>query len=363
MFTKYRIALFLCELLLLFASCFPGGQTTPVSMMIPSASENKSEYPTDDWRSAQPEEQGMDSTALQQMFETIEAQPITVHGVVIVRNGYIVAEKYYSPYKQDTSHELYSCTKSFISALVGIAIAEGNLKGAHETVQACLPAYDFAQSDPRKATMTVEHLLTMSSGLDWPESDPIYQQLWRSPDWVQFVLDRPLVYAPGEKFNYNSGCSHVLSAIIAERTGKLTQHFAQERLFTPLGMTSAHWELNPDGLAIGGWGLELTPRDMAKFGYLYLHKGRWNEQQIVPAAWVEESVTPHIEAGEKFEYGYQWWIYSKWGAYAARGRYGQLIFVIPQYEMVIVFTAGENDDQRLIALIETYIVPAVQSTD
>ena len=207
--------------------------------------------------------------------------------------------------------------------------------------------------------MTIEHLLTMTSGLDWPEGDPIYSQLWNSPDWVQFVLNRPMLVEPGSRFNYNSGCSHVLSAIVAERSGVLTQDFAYERLFAPLGFSNVDWNLTAGGLAIGGWGLNLTPRDMAKFGYLYLNEGVWDGQQIVPAAWVQSSVTPHIETGQTFSYGYQWWTYPKWGAYAAKGRYGQLIFVIPDYEMVVVFTAQMDSDQPLVSLIEDYIVPAV----
>ncbi|HOT91030.1 MAG TPA: serine hydrolase [Anaerolineae bacterium] len=319
-------------------------------------------WPTGGWRTALPQTQGMDPEKLQQMFTAIDEQKLALHSVLVVRNGYIVAEVYYPPYDQNTRHELYSCTKSFISALVGIAAAEGRLE-TDESVLSCFPDHNFANTDARKSAMTIEHLLTMSSGLDWPEGDPIYRQMWVRRDWVQFVLDRPMTNEPGSQFNYNSGCSHVLSAIVAERTGMLTQSFAQERLFAPLGITNIQWDLDSQGLAIGGWGLEITPRDMAKFGYLYLNKGMWNGQQIVPAEWVRTSTTTHIKTGGTFDYGYQWWIYPQWDAYFARGRYGQLIFVIPEYQIVVVFTAGMNSDAPLIKLIEDYVVPAVQSAD
>jgi CubicO group peptidase (beta-lactamase class C family) len=320
-------------------------------------------WPTAGWRVALPQTQGMDPKKLQQMFAVIEDRTLALHSLVIVRNGYIVAEVYYPPYEQNTRHELYSCTKSFISALVGIVIADEALAGVDEPVLVCFPDYDFANTDARKSAMTIEHLLTMTSGLDWPEGDPIYRQLWGSRDWVQFVLDRPMATEPGGRFNYNSGCSHVLSAIIADRSGMRTQQFAQERLFAPLGITNVNWSVDSKGLAIGGWGLQITPRDMAKFGYLYLNEGHWDGQQIVPATWVRTSTTPHVETEGTFDYGYQWWTYPKWGAYAAKGRYGQNIFVIPEHNLVVVFTAEMDNDQPLIALIEEFIVPAVQLND
>ncbi len=323
---------------------------------------NSPYWPTKGWRTALPQTQGMDPEKLQRMFTVIEEQKLALHSVVVVRNGYIVAEMYYPPYEENTRHALYSCTKSFISALVGMAVAEGRLK-TDETVLSCFPDHEFANTDTRKAAMTVEHLLTMSSGLDWPEGDVIYSQMWISRDWVQFVLDRPMAEEPGTRFDYNSGCSHVLSAIVADRSGMLTQNFAQERLFAPLGITNVRWDLDSQGLAIGGWGLEITPRDMAKFGYLYLNEGKWEEQQIVPAEWVRTSTTTHIETGESFNYGYQWWTYPQWGAYFARGRFGQIIFVIPEYQLVVVFTAGMDSDAPLIKLIEDYIVPAVQPAE
>lgn len=365
MVKKLNTAVWLLGLFAILVSGCRVGQKMPLTATKAPSVADGTYWPTEGWRTALPQTQGIDPDKLQQMFAAIEDRNLALHSVVIVRNGYIVAEMYYPPYDQNTQHELYSCTKSFISALVGIAIAEGapeeGLEGVDESVLACFPTYDFANTDAHKSAMTIEHLLTMTSGLDWPEGDPIYRQLWISRDWVQFVLDRPMVAEPGSQFNYNSGCSHVLSAIVAKHGGVLTQSFAQEHLFNPLGMSNVDWDHDANGLAIGGWGLQITPRDMAKFGYLYLHEGIWDGQQIVPTAWVQTSTSSHVETEQTFSYGYQWWTYPKWGAYTARGRYGQLIFVIPEYDMVVVFTAGLDSDAPLVALIEDFIVPAVQN--
>jgi CubicO group peptidase (beta-lactamase class C family) len=304
----------------------------------------------------------MDPDTLAGLFKAIEKQSLAVDGVVVIRNGVIVAETYYGSNKQTTPHQLYSCTKSFISALIGIALESGDFpEGVRQPVLAFFPDKTFSNPDPRKAAMTLEHLLTMTSGLDWQEGDPIYQQMWQSRDWVKFVLDRPMADDPGADFNYNSGVSHVLSGIVQQGSGMLTQNFAQERLFTPLGINTPRWDKDADGLAIGGWGLTLTPRDMAKLGFLYLHGGVWDGQQIVPAAWVEASTMAHIETGGDLNYGYQWWIYPDGSGYTALGRYGQIIFVAPESDLVVVFTARiERGDAPLRDLIDKYILPAVQ---
>jgi CubicO group peptidase (beta-lactamase class C family) len=200
----------------------------------------------------------------------------------------------------------------------------------------------------------------MTSGLDWPEGDPIYGQMVRSPDWVRFVLDRPMVEEPGKRFDYCSGCSHVLSAIVQETSGMSTLEFARTYFFKPLGISNVVWQSDPKGIVNGGWGLQLAPRDMAKLGYLYLNQGVWDGWQVVPADWVRTSVEKHVGTGEELDYGYQWWVYPALNAYTARGRGGQLIFVIPNLDMVVVFTANVSDDKVLFELIEDFIVPAAQ---
>ena len=318
-------------------------------------------WPTKGWRSTTPEEQGMDSARLAGMLEAIDRQDLNVHGVLVVRNGYIVTEAYLHPYQADTRHVLYSCTKSFVSALVGIAIDEGHIAGVEKPVLSFFPKRAFANVDGRKQALTLEHLLTMTAGLEWTEGDPAYAGMVASRDWLSFMVDRPMAEPPGTRFNYCSGCSYVLSAIVHEATGVGTLQFARNQLFEPLGIANVEWEADRNGVANGGWGLHLTPREMAKLGYLYLNGGYWDGEQIVPAAWVEASVEQHVKTDEDFGYGYQWWSYPRLGAYLARGRAGQVIFVAPEQKMVVVFTADVASDRPLLNLIEDHIAPAVRS--
>ena len=213
---------------------------------------------------------------------------------------------------------LYSCTKSFVSTLVGIAVDQGAIDGIDHRVLDYLPGYTFANQDARKEAMTVEHLLTMTTGLDWQEGDPTYRAMYMSNDWVQYVLDIPMREQPGERFNYCSGCSHVLAAIVQNGTKAKTQDFARKNLFQPLGISNWRWDTDAKGMAIGGWGLQLTARDMAKLGYLYLHEGTWDGKQIVSRTWVEEATRQHTTTDGSLGYGYQWWTYPALDAYAAR---------------------------------------------
>ena len=164
----------------------------------------------------------MDSALLARMYQAVEQRDLDLHSLLVIRNGRIVAEAYYRPFRQDAQHELYSCTKSFVATLIGIAIDQGLITGVEQRVLSCFPGRSFANPDPLKEAMTLEDLLTMTSGLDWPEGDPIYRAMYQSRDWVSFVLSRPMVERPGARFNYNSGCSHVLSAILQEATGMNT---------------------------------------------------------------------------------------------------------------------------------------------
>ena len=202
----------------------------------------------------------------------------------------------------------------------------------------------------------------MRSGLDWQEGDPAYRAMYQSPDWVKFVLDAPMASPPGSRFNYCSGCSHLLSAILQQTTGMHTRDFAEQYLFKPLGLSNVMWETDAAGIPIGGWGLQLTPRDMAKLGYLYLRHGQWDGQQIISARWVETATQKHTDTDGGLGYGYQWWTYPSLGAYAALGRYGQMIFVIPEADLVVVTTAELDGHTELFRLIEQYILPAVKKS-
>ncbi len=308
------------------------------------------------WQISTPEEEGLDPAPLAAMLVAIDEHNPGLHSVLVVRNGHIVTEAYYGAYDWDRRHELYSCTKSFVATLIGIAIDQGRIAGLDQPVLSYFP--EESSVDPRKEAMTLEDLLTMTSGLDWPEGDPIYRAMYQSAGWVRFVLGRPMVAAPGEIFNYSSGASHVLSAIVQQATGTPTLRFAQENLFGPLGI-NAEWHTDAQGIPIGGWGLQLTPRDMARLGLLYLNEGVWEGQRIVSAEWVRTATSKHVDTGGDLGYGYQWWTYPTHGAYAALGRDGQMIFVWPEERIVVAFTGATQGHDAEFALIEEYILPAV----
>jgi CubicO group peptidase (beta-lactamase class C family) len=313
-------------------------------------------WPTKGWKTSTPEEQGMDAQVLTHMQDSIQQQDLRLHSLLIIRNGYIISETYFQSYNQSTRHEIYSCTKSFISSLIGIAIDKGYIDNVNHLVLDFFSENNFKNQDESKKAMTLENLLTMKSGLSWTEQDPMEQ----SSDWVSFVLVKPMSDQPGSKFNYCSGCSHILSTIIAQTTHMRTQDFARKYVFEPLGISNYYWETDPSGNANGGWGLQLTPRDMAKLGYLYLKQGKWAGQQIISTQWIQTATQKHTDTDQRLGYGYQWWIYPHPGSYAALGVYGQAILVFPKENLIVVTTAGETNHDRIIKLIETYILTAIK---
>jgi CubicO group peptidase (beta-lactamase class C family) len=309
----------------------------------------------------------MDSAELARMFEAIEERNLNLQSLLIVRNGAIVTEAYFRGHQPEDKYEVHSVTKSFTSALVGIAIDQGYIEGVDRWLVDYFPGWSIDHLDPNKEAITLENLLTMTSGMGWSDGQDI-TAMWSAPDWAQYVLDRPVVREPGTRFNYNTGGIYLLSVIIQEATGMNTLDFAQAHLFEPLGITDVTWGTDPQGIPTGGWGLQIRPRDMARFGYLYLNDGVWDGQQVVPADWVRTSSEPYIEVEEHGEpwgvhYGYGWWLHEI-GYYAASGLYGQFIVVIPDLEMVAVFTSvtGANFLQPEL-LVRDYVMPAAVSTE
>ena len=330
-------------------------------------------FPTDEWRTSTPEEQGMDSELLLQMFQKIRGENIDIHSVLLVRNGHLVIEAYVDPYRRDIKHPMYSVTKSVISILTGIAMQEGYIKSVDQKVLDFFP--DIAQdvTDENLQNLTLEHLLTMSAGY----KTRTIPQPWvlsekdASFDTIDFILTHnTILEKPGTSFSYDSGAPHLLSAIIQETTGMTTQEYAQKKLFDPLGITGVTWQTDPRGIPLGCTGLELSSRDMAKLGYLYLNHGQWNGKQIVPAAWVDQSTTKHIETkglmneAEDDGYGYFWWI-DGYGGYSAHGFGGQYMFVVPDLDLVAVFTSGLADPvfPTPRKLMQEFILPAAKSAD
>ncbi|MFX0205228.1 MAG: serine hydrolase domain-containing protein [Candidatus Hodarchaeota archaeon] len=345
-------------------------------IIIPSAilftlvmvTEEPSSWSTDDWKISPPDQQGMDSQLLTDMFSYIKKQVSFMHSVVIVRNGYIVAEQYFNGWNQKLEHELYSCTKSITSILMGIALDKGFISSIDQKILDFFPNRTFDNIDSRKKNITIRHLLQMKSGIAWDELNISYEnpnnpvrQLMVSSDWVAYVLDLPMASEPGTTFNYNTGVSHLLSAIIQQSINMTTLAFAQKYLFDPLNITSLKWMQSSHNVVFGGSGLSLSSRNMAKIGYLCLNNGSWHSQQIVSTKWVEQSTKNYLHLWQDVYYGYQWWILptlSDYFIFTASGYRGQWITCIPNLELVVVFTA-DTDTVFYRTLLTDYIIPAV----
>jgi len=332
------------------------------------------------WPVSTPDEQGLDSGKLKEAVDLIRAgeRYPRLHALLIVRHGRLVVEEYFNNWQADGLHTLQSVTKSFTSALVGIAIAKGEFKGVDERVLDFFPdILGIANMDERKASMRLEDLLTMRSGTDYHErgAGSPHDQMMRLPKaWDKFYLDRPMLRQPGEEFLYDSGGVILISAMLKNRTGMHAAEYAERFLFAPLGIEKKFWLSNQEGHSHAGGGLAMAARDSAKFGLLYLNKGRWGDVQVVPENWVRESLRKHIDLAAKdqppFGYGYLWWIFApdprgKTGQdiYAARGRFGQYIIVVPEHDMVVVVYAmsqPESSQDRTTELLYDRILTAVR---
>ncbi len=344
----------------------PAQTVTPLAATIPQPDY----WPTEEWKTSTPEQQGMDSAQLAAMFDAVEAKKLNLHSVLIIRNGYLVTEAYFGPYTPDMRHQVMSVTKSVTAMLTGIAIARGRIKGVDEPVLSFFGDREIRSLDQRKRDMTLEHLLTLTTGLNCSDSASTLAQMFQSADWVQFTLDISMATAPGKQFWYCSPAVHLLSAILEAATGKNEREFANENLFQPLGIAPAgpgDWAADPQGRPEGFGGLALTPRDMARLGFLYLHGGAWDGQQVVPAEWVSSSLRPHTtEENSGRGYGYLTWLYPEQGYASMMGLGGQDIHIIPSGNMVVVFTSAMNiptHDKEAIDLLDRYIVPAARSTE
>jgi CubicO group peptidase (beta-lactamase class C family) len=300
------------------------------------------------WLVSTPEEQGMDSATLKQITENIKQQNLAIHSLLIIRHGYLIFEEYfnleeylgYTQSNQDNMHSLYSVTKSFTSALIGIAIEEGYIDNTSVKVVDFFPESTIENLDSRKKTMTLNHLLTMTTGFEWDEwtGDSGFKML-KSANPVEYMLDLPMKNEPGTVLTYCTGASHLLSAIVQKTTGKTTLEFARKYLFHPLGISEVQWTYDQQYINHGGHGLSMKSRDMAKFGYLYLNNGTWNGKQILSTDWVTKSTQSYNLFNENSGYGYQWWTLPQSNVYYASGLYGQSIYVAPENDIVVIITA------------------------
>jgi CubicO group peptidase (beta-lactamase class C family) len=255
------------------------------------------------------------------------------------------------PYYQGTDeHTMQSVSKTVTSAIIGVAMARGAFKSPLSTpVLHYFDPEKVKNVDARKRRMTLRDLLTMTSGLDWNEDVPYADPnnpsdlMEAADDWVQFVIDRPMKDEPGSVFAYSSGATELLAYIFKRETGVDIEEYGRSHLFKPLGIHDYHWKRTPLGVVDTEGGLYLRAEDLAKIGLLYLNGGRWEGQPLMTADWVKESLTPRIDAGEGFQYGYQWWLLPhgdpKRLAWLARGMGGQRLIIIPEEHLIVVSTA------------------------
>ncbi|HEX2946496.1 MAG TPA: serine hydrolase [Clostridia bacterium] len=326
-------------------------------------------FPTRKWESSTLQKQGFDTSIINNMLAKVKKEG-QINSLLIVRNGYKVLEYYKPGCSKKTAFNWYSCTKSITSAIVGIAIDKGYINSVDDKVAKYITEFKKADEDKLKQAMSVRHLLNMTSGIDWPEStewNHFFAPMINSENWIRFIVGRQMAEKPGDVFNYNSGASHLLSYIVQESTGESTFDFAKENLFGKIGMKSVEWPTDPQGVNNGGAWLEMTAEDAARFAYLYLNKGKWAGKQLISSKWIEES-TEYQSEGSKEDngvggnYGYQWWINSYHGhkTYFAWGAREQYIFVVPDLNLIAVFTSWYTDNStRPPQYVKDYIVPSV----
>jgi CubicO group peptidase (beta-lactamase class C family) len=312
-----------------------------------------------EWPEAKPETQGLDPAMLDQASEYLVKNKPAAASLLIVRRGKLVYERYYGGATREQAGNVKSISKSVLSALAGIALAEHRIASLDDRVDAYIPEAFPAASPARR--IRIRDLLAMTAGLQWQENGPITRGWFSSPDPNRFALSQPVMAPPGELFEYSTALTHLLSTVLARTTGGSTLDYGASRLFQPLGIARPRWD-RLAGVHFGGAELYLAPRDLARFGQLYLQNGRWGDRQVVPAAWTAESTTPKA----KPYYGYLWWLHNPKGRrmICAQGVFGQYVCVVPELEMVVVHTSrpasGRIADALPLEMIPRYLFPAVK---
>ncbi len=305
-----------------------------------------------------PEAQGVSSAGIRAFIEAVDEKVDTMHSFMLVRHGRVIAEGWWKPEAADTPHVLYSLSKSFTSTAVGLAVADGEMS-VDDPVLKYFPDDAPAEASDKLKAMRVRDLLTMSTG---HQTEPKF-----TPEvpWVQSFLAHPVEHKPGAHFLYNSPGTYMCSAIVQKVTGQTVLDYLRPRIFEPLGIEGAEWSTSPQGIAAGGWGLFLKTEDIAKFGQLYLQKGRWNGKQLLPSAWIEQATSKQVSNGSDPSrdwdqgYGFQFWR-CRHGAYRGDGAFGQFCLVLPEQDAVVVITADTKDMQGELNVVWDRLLPAFQ---
>jgi CubicO group peptidase (beta-lactamase class C family) len=363
-------------LLVLCAGQAPAAAAPAAAGAGPSASSALSWYesnptyidPRDDsvdWQFSSPEDQSMDGALLQAAGDSLADQP-SILSLLVIRHGHLVYERYYHGSARDQSNNVHSASKSILQALLSIAIRQGAVSSWSDRVSTYLPEY-FAGASAGKRRITIRHLLTMSSGLQWVEDRTEYQ-IQEKRDWVRAVLAAPLRHRPGTRFHYSTGNTHVASALLQRATGMKTSAFARHYLFGPLGITAEHWGHDPMGVDSGGYNVYLTPRELAKFGLLYAQGGLWHGRRIVPASAVARAASRVWRVDSDFGYATGWWQRRLSGhdMFFCWGWGGQFVYVIPDLDVVMVTTEDTAEGHHNVEidsgrLLTRFVIPSATS--
>jgi CubicO group peptidase (beta-lactamase class C family) len=348
-------ALALLASVILLASTLIGCGPSPADL----ATVDYTPLPAGDWAVSTPEEQGLDPMLVAQLYHDATEME-TLYGLLVVKNGNLIAERYFNEGTVEQKALLQSASKSYLSALVGIALDQGCLSSVDQKMLDFFPEAVDQVADPRKAQITIRHMLQMRAGYPDEETNSTYLDALYWGEYLPLIAEFPLVSDPGTKFNYSNLTSSWLAIILARACGEDLKSYAQQQLFTPMGIEVGDWLQDRDGYYIGSGGIHLTAREAARFGALYLNDGEYEGLQIIPAGWVHDSLQTYSEGARNygmsvrfrdFGYGYQWWS-ARAGDHRfnfAWGHGGQLIVLLDELDMVIVTTAdpffGQHDGQ------------------
>ncbi|RLD01136.1 MAG: hypothetical protein DRI46_05210 [Chloroflexi bacterium] len=337
-----------CILLILFLTASFGGGCAPKSGM---GEVDFTPLNREDWSVSTPEKQGLDPDLVVRFYKDA-AELDTLYGLLVVKNGNLVAERYFNGGSMITPVDLASVTKSFTSALMGIALKKCDLDGLDQNMIDFFPEYADQLVDPRKEEITLEQMLQMRSGYPWEEfTEPYFSELFSSGNWTPHLGDFPLTSDPGTEFGYSNLTAHATGVIVAKACSKGLAALAEKYILAPIGGKVSNWQRDPDGYNYGSGSLALTARDAARFGLLYLNGGRYKNDQVIPADWVEASLDRYStgiygeQLGKYFRdlgYGYFWWS-AKSGKHEfnyAWGHGGNLIVLVHDLDLVIVTTAS-----------------------
>jgi CubicO group peptidase (beta-lactamase class C family) len=314
-------------------------------------------------RRAGPAALGVAPEAVSAFIDEVNTRVGGLHSFMLLRRGQVAAEAWWAPYAAHSPHMLYSLSKSFTSTAVGFAVSEGLLT-VDDPVVGFFPADRPAAVSPNLAAMKVRHLLSMSTGHVQDATGGTTQE--PSGDWAKGFLGLPVEKEPGSLFVYNSAATYMLSAIVQKLTGKGLVDYLMPRLFAPLGIARPTWETCPKGIATGGWGLNVTTEDIARFGHCYLQKGAWEGKQVIPAAWVAEATRKQVSSGSDPNsdwaqgYGYQFWR-CRHAAYRGDGAFGQYCIVMPEQEAVLAITSGVGNMQAVLDCVWEKLLPGIGS--